>query len=273
MASLGQYKKSYDGDYSKSYRDYAAWKKEGAEKKRIYDEISKKVGTKYNRSERSDYYDITGNLPKDSERVFADGRRSKKEDHGKAKRNWEQPYQQEEHKKYQLKKQEDVKSTTPAKTIDDIVKDLKESAYQHREQLKKENTYQPRELPKKEAPAPRVKPVEIEDDGNYNYIDYPIQQTGINSYKNLKTGKSLNAEEARKILNIAGFAPKSKASLGTVIFGFIIIYIIFPMIAPIAAIAYGVYRFTMQTTTWTKFTARKTLQFNMEATAEDIAFN
>lgn len=273
MAGLEQYKKTYEGDYSKSYRDYLAWKKEGAEKKRIYQEISKKTNTRYNKSERSDYYNTTGNLLKDSERVYADGRGNRRTGDRNIKRDWDQPYTKE-NKPPKVKAEETYKPQTTTskpkpqpipsnttKTAEDIARDFRESAYNRREQVKKE------EQPKKPTP------IEVEDDGNYNYIDYPIQQTGINSYKNLKTGKTLDTDGARNILKIAGFAPKSKASIGSVIFGFIIVYIVFSKFAPFVAIAYGAYRISMRDTTWIKQTSSKLLRFNMQASKEELTFN
>lgn len=235
-----QYKKNYEGDYKKSYKDYAAWAKEAAQKKQEYQTISKKLDdSPYNKKERSDYYDITGRKPKESERVYAEGGRR------------QQPTPQVEN---QNKREAEHKRDMPTSP-----------------QTAPTAQTQPRVEEKQVPYTPPI--IEIEDDGNYNFFNPPIKQIGVNKYKNLKTNKEIGLEEARHVLKLAGYTPKGSFGIGTLIFIYVILNIVISFVAPFVAIGYGAFKIFTQYSTWVKQGASKFYTVNLPASQEELENN
>lgn len=237
-----QYKKNYEGDYKKSYKDYAAWAKEAAQKKQEYQTISKKLDdSPYNKKERSDYYDITGRKPKESERVYAEGGQR------------QQPSQTNKQERRQTT-QESRKPVMP-QTAPPI------------------QTIPQPQARVEEKQVPHTPPLEIEDDGNYNYHNPPIQQIGVNKYRNLKTNKEIGVDEARQVLKLAGYTPKGGFGIGTLIFIYIILNIVLSIAAPFVAIVYGVIKMLTTYSTWVKQGATKFYTCNIPASKEELDNN
>lgn len=260
------YKKSYEGDYSKSYKNYISWRRESESRKREYNAISKKLNdTPYNKKERSEQYDIVGTRPKESERVYADGSHNSR-DRGQIKRNWN------DESAYAPQKQETRQTTKSQVTPVEVVPEIK--IVEERET----QTYIPpifqevKEKPKPWKNAYEEEEIEVEeDDGNYNYFDYPIEEIGFEQYRNLKTNKRLDVEGAREVLRMAGYEAKPNNNIGAIFFIFIAANVAVPFLAPIIAIGYGLFRMKMKTTAWLRGAGKQTYKYSLPATDSEIA--
>lgn len=239
--SEARYKKTYEGDYKKSYKDFTLWKQESAQRRQEYQTISKKLDdSPYNKKERSDFYDITGRKPKESERVYAEGARTR-----------------------QHKPQKPISSshTTSIPSTPGVTKPTPTV----RTTITKPTIV--------EEPIETVKP-EMVDDGNYNLYNPPIRQVGHKKYLNLKTNEEIGENEARRILQLAGYAPRKGFSVGTLIFSYVFLSFIAPPIAPLAAIAYGLIKmFSSSNTTWIKNTGKQFFHFVLPRGKEDQQSN
>lgn len=257
--SDGKYKKSYDGDYTKTYKDYISWRKESAARQKEYDTISKKLNdSPYNKRERLSNYDIVGRVPKASERVHADGSTISREQKKTSKRNWdnEKPY-------------------TPAATPNEL------EERQVEQQSDQPTIFPPlQRIPSSSAPKAEENKtwknayeVNEEDDGNYNYYDYPVEQIGVGRYRNAKTKKELTLDQAKSVLKTAGFYPTPNNTLGAAVFAFIIANIAMPLAAPLVAIGYGVFRLQTKTTTWQRVSGNQKFKMQLPATDSELTVN
>lgn len=249
------YKKSYDGDYTKTYKDEALWRKESAARKKQYDTVSKKLNdTPYNKKERRSDYNIVATLPKESERVYADGRSNTSPRKRTSNKKWEDttPYS----------------PTPPTESVSRkprATQPVAQPTYQETE---------PRAQKPSQRPNRNVYAVEdIEDDGNYNHYDYPIEQIGIGRYRNQKTNQELTLDQAKHILSLAGFYPKPNSSIGVAIFLFIVANIVMPLAAPLVAIGYGVFRLQSKTISWQRIAGNQKFKYDLPATDKELATN
>lgn len=257
--SNNTYKKSYDGDYTKTYRDYTVWRKENAERKKQYDAVSKKLNDNpYNKKERRNDYDIVGTLPKESERVYADGRSNTSQRKTTSSKKWEEtaPYSPTSPSENTIRKsrgeQTDTQPTyqVPQPTVN--------PPQRNQTQRSNRNVYEVED---------------IEDDGNYNHYDYPIEQIGIGRYRNQKTNQELTLEQAKHILSLAGFYPKPNSSIGAAIFLFIIANIVMPLAAPLVAIGYGIFRLQSKTISWQRIAGNQKFKYDLPATDNELTTN
>lgn len=236
--SRNQYKKTYEGDYSKSYRDYTAWTKEVAQKRQEYQSASKKrAATHYNKEERSEVYNM-GHRPKESERVYAEGGHPQAITTPKPQNKTNIP---------------DTKPKPPAPQVSPAQTEVRPSR-----EVRSQNVYDT---------------YETEDDGNYNYYNPPIIRIGENRYRNLKTNKEIEVNEARKVLNLAGYTPKKSIGFGSIIFAFIVANIVFSVVAPFLAIGYGVYKSLSMSTTWTKQNGTNIYNFSLPPSPNESSKN
>lgn len=112
-----------------------------------------------------------------------------------------------------------------------------------------------------------------EDDGNYNYHAYPITEIGHERYRNLKTNKEINLDQARNVLEMAGYEPNPNSNIGAIAFAFIAANIAVPFFAPIIAIGYGVFRINTKTTTWVKGFGKQIYKYKMPSTQSELDGN
>lgn len=257
--SNNTYKKSYDGDYTKTYKDYTVWRKESAERKKQYDAVSKKLNDNpYNKKERRNDY-VIGTPPKESERVYADGRSNTSQ-----------------RKPSSSRKREEIRAYSPTPPSDNATRKPREV------QTNTQPTYQ--ETPPRTVNPPQAtqnhrstrnayEVEDIEDDGNYNHYDYPIEQIGIGRYRNQKTNKELTLDQAKHVLSLAGFYPKPNSSIGVAIFLFIIANIVMPLAAPLVAIGYGVFRLQSKTISWQRIAGNQKFKYDLPATDSELTTN
>lgn len=240
------YKKTYEGDYTKSYRDQVIWAKESAKRKQDYDTISKKLKSNtYNKKERSAVYDIIGTLPKESERVYAEGAHHEK-------RNPASPIGS-------TRKERKVENTT---TKQDQQKSINEN---------KKASPKPKTTTKQEK---KTQITREEDDGDYSYLNPPLKQIGLNKYLNLKTQKEIGVDEARRILQRSGYQTKKNKNIGGLVFIYIIINIILPFyISAIIAILYGLSHMFKVNTTWIKTYKQQLYHFILPSSPQDLENN
>lgn len=272
---LGQYKKSYDGDYTKTYKDYIKWRKESAARKKEYDVVSKKLNdTPYNKKERLSNYDTVGNRPKESERVYADGRTNATDRSVKREWNDQKSYKTSDRETQQRQSTTQIRKEAPPTTS------IEEERRQpiHPPTSPTPSQVKPKASPIKESEVqkPWKNAYEVEDeedDGNYNFYDYPIEEIGIGRYRNAKTNKELTLEQAKKVLSLAGFAPKPHHMFGAAIFVFIAANIIFPYVSPLVPIGYGLFRLKSEYTIWERATANQKFKYSLPASDTELAAN
>lgn len=269
---MSDYKKTYEGDYIRSYKDLLTWKREAEIKRKEYQTISKKLEDRpYDKSERSDFHGISSNRPKSAaDRVNADGSSNRSTTERRTKKmawddsdHYNKPKPKKEEKIQENKKEE---STVQEDFLSQMAEDLRRPTTSP--------SIDPQAQRPTQQPLRKPKPTELEeadviDDGNYNLYDYPIEEIGYNLYKNLKTGKNIDLEEAKIVLKKAGYEPKNTSKVGTILFFFIIANIAAPMFAPLIPIGYGVMKLMTNNTNWVKTEVGKVFKYSLPATEEE----
>ena len=247
------YKKTYEGDYTKSYRDQATWARESAQRRQAYDVVSKKLDARpYNKKERSAVYDITGTRPKESERVYAEGSH-----HEKRTPRPQTPIRDRKLESKPQQRQQEQVQPQPRPTPTPQVEPKRPSPATNTQERRESTSY-----------------TEVEDDGNYNHLNPPIRQIGLNKYLNLKTQEELNTSGARRILERAGYQPKGMQNIGSLVFIFVIMNIVLPFIIPAAiAILYGAFRLLNSNTTWIKNYGQQVYRFILPSSPEEMDNN
>lgn len=267
----GQYKKTYEGDYTKTYKDYIKWRQESAARKKEYDVVSKKLNeSPYNKKERLTSYDTVGRLPKESERVYADGRTNTSNQPTTTKRTWNDQKSYKPSEKKIQKTAQTVQAQQAPYTAKPLAEETPQPIYPP---ITPTQAKPPIE---KEARKPWKNAYELEDeedDHNYNFYDYPIEEIGIGRYRNAKTNKELTLDQAKKVLSVAGFEPKPNNMLGAVIFIFIVANIVFSLGSPLVLIAYGLFRLKAENTVWERATAKQKFKYSLPASDSELAAN
>lgn len=190
--STGIYKKTYGGEYVKTYENYRNNKALYEQRRKEYETISKKLESK--------------------------------------------PYQQSEKKVYEA-----------ARTQTDTLN-----------------------VPKKEQIPPPYNPQSEFKQTDYSKIDvnslkHPIISVGAGAYRNIYTGETVNIEEARKILEYAGYRPKPLANMGMFFLFLLVIAILLKGVGPIALIAWGLISKSKHMTDYIKMVRTNVLVFQMPA--------
>lgn len=291
-----QYKKSYEGDYTKSYKDFLVWKMERIAQKKEYETISKKLNEQpYNKKERSaSYENSTSTYAKETDRVFADGS-SRQRDRGEIRRNWDEsrtytptkptttrqqpttsrPATPQNVTPQQTTVEQPRPTVEPQRQIDYKLETKEEVAEQKINEQYIPPVFQEKRVDKK--PWKNAYEIEEEeedeDDGNYNYHAIPIEKTATGRYKNLKTGKEIGIDQARVILNKAGFEPKPNNNMGTAFFIFLIANVMLPIVAPLVAVGYGFYRMKVKETTWVKGAGNQAYKVSLPASESELTVN
>lgn len=230
--SSALYKKSYGGDYMKSYhmsqeqqKLYKQWEEE-------YRRISKKIGTeRYSKQEKGKPHDGLLTAEKSSaDTVYAEGRRRKsmspRERERLNKPSAPSPVQQNE-------AQPSSPNTPPPYAAQGTTPNTGSSTTAN---SRKQST-------SASAGNAPVSPVTEKKD-DYSYLNsgdirVPVLHLYGDVYKNIHTGKEINGAEARKLLDRDGFVPKKL--IGTKTFFFICLLIFFPLqiLGPFALLIWG----------------------------------
>lgn len=291
MPTTDQYKKSYEGDYTKSYKDIIARKIERLAQKKEYQTISKKLNDQpYNKKERSASYsnDMANTRSNNAERVYADGS-SRQRDRGQIKRVWDDSSTYTPNstatktankstvdQPIANKKEQETPPPVSQKAEWNIDYELVDEKQVRREAADRQYippTFQETQEEKKPWRNAYEQEEEEEDDGNYNYYNIPIESLGSNRYRNLKTKKEIGEEEARAVLTQAGFIARPNNNLGAAFVAFVAANIMLPYLAPVVAVVYGLFRMKAQNTMWIKSTGNQSYKFNLPSTDNELAAN
>lgn len=254
------YKKNYQGEYAKSYRDQALWKKTTELKKIEYDSISKKIDSqRYNQKEKSNAYDIGNHKANELGRVYADGRKTQQRETNK------QFYSAQASNKAKTTEQP-INNTTSQTTVTEtptyskpqekapiVVKDSKA-------------TQQTTQKPQTENQSTAY------DDGNYNFNNPPVKEISTGVYRNTKTGKNIDVDQARGILIQAGYTIEGQ-NVAVYLFSYIGLLFIFTKIAPFIAIFFGLIKHQTKKTMWKKKVNGITYKVSMPVSIAESNFN
>ena len=232
------YKRTYDGDYVKSYSKDSAQRKLLDERRREYDTISKKVNDRpYSKSEKESYDGLQNTSSESDGRVKAEGERRT----GQVPR----PLQQ-------------VPSFNRTTSADRVVDGSQKASATRKE----------------EAPPPYIPKKKSEQD-DYSYIDPdsdqpPVSHLPEGKYCNSYNKKIISENEARRLLERAGYYPKKGLSL---LLFLLVCAIAFPLkiIGPAILLIWGVSKQKTANTVYQKNVNGVKYAFHMPATTEQQA--
>lgn len=190
--STSAYKKTYGGEYVKTYDSYRNNKALYDQRKKEYEAISKKLESK--------------------------------------------PYQQSEKKVYET-------TRTQTDTLN----------------VPKKNQVPPPYNPQSEFKQTDYSKIDV------NSLKHPIISIGAATYRNIYTGETVNVEEARRILEYAGYKPKPLANMGMFFLFLLVIAFLLKGVGPIALIGWGLISKNKHMTDYIKMARTNVLVFQMPA--------
>lgn len=234
---MSTYKKSYDGDYTKSYQQSLDWQSQNKKDIAEYLKVSKKIASQqYNKNPFSNNYIISNNPlgSNNTEKVLANGASSNISNKKKKKSTTSTSEQQT---KVEQTTRKPVNSTTEKKTPtnNQSVGRNKNNSTQTTSNTRinsNSNSYQ----------------------NTTNSNNATIVVLGNGNFLNGKTKKQISENEAREILRNNGFKSISTFKINWTIIIFVLIFIvnIFPSAALIASAVIFFKLLNAKNVTWTK---------------------
>lgn len=260
--TIGNYIKTYGAEYVRSYGLNDQQKSAYDETVKEYYKVSKKIGTRsYSKAEKGAYDGLHPSNVEPAGRVNAEGRR--KPIPKDVKQKLSKP-------EISIPKPEVVKNTPPSNTTISFDKATIPPPYKETDILPKDESSKSKAIPKR-------KPEELtETIGNYDYIDQksvsnPVRLLPDGNYINNYTQEIIGSDEARKILEYAGYTPKELMKLGIFFFAMIIIGYRLLIIGPAIFIIWGIYTSMRKMTTMEKYVGSVVLKCPIPADSEELS--
>lgn len=107
-----------------------------------------------------------------------------------------------------------------------------------------------------------------------NSLKHPIVSVGVGRYRNIYTDEIVDTEEARRILEYAGYKPKPVSNMGLFFFFVVVIAFLLKGVGPVALVIWGFISKNKSMTDYIKIIHANALVFQMPASEAEIqAYN
>ncbi|NDV68267.1 hypothetical protein [Dysgonomonas sp. 25] len=265
----GTYKKTYEGEYVKSYADQREKKKSYQQGVKSYKEITQKLSNyhKQEKGKQEDYEPVNTVME-----VRPEGNvQTKRPSSSKGKIQREKPLIQT--------KTATTQTTTTASSIQGKKTEIKIEAKKKETTIEMPPPYIPNEAQQKqEKPKPQTKPQPKQQKApTRNYDAYrgmvmnPIIPIGNGKYREMANKEIVDEAEARKILNYAGYTPKTSANMMMFYAVSIVLGIALKIAGPIGIAIWGYMTMVKATTVHKKTMGGLDLSIVMPATESERA--